>query len=235
MLGFFVVVAIYFSNTWYTAYLLPNSNAAFDRFGASYNVTAVLNSDHTLNETAYQAYSPIYYTAGYNLVFGAYFAQYTAALVYAFVDHWGQLRTGFRIGYRSLKATFSKQHTVDEAEELRDQMDFDIHYKLMRRYPEAKQWWFGLVALISLVLGIIACEVYKTTMPIWMIFISFALAAVFLVPAGIIMAVSVSKPSKETSCADWLQNVQIILVVLAEIIPGVAIPGRPYANMITKM
>lgn len=31
------------------------------------------------------------------------------------------------------------------------------------------------------------------------------------------------------------QNIQITLVVLAEIIPGVAIPGRPYANMIFKI
>jgi hypothetical protein len=31
-----------------------------------------------------------------------------------------------------------------------------------------------------------------------------------------------------------MQNIQITLVVLAEIIPGVAIPGRPYANMIVS-
>jgi hypothetical protein len=31
------------------------------------------------------------------------------------------------------------------------------------------------------------------------------------------------------------ENVQITLVVLAEIVVGVAIPGRPYANMIGKI
>lgn len=53
-------------------------------------------------------------------------------------------------------------------------------------------------------------------MPVWGVFVCLLLALLFLVPAGIIMAIS---------------NIQIILVVLAEIIPGVAIPGRPYANM----
>ena len=183
---------MYFSNTWYSSYLLPNSNAAFDRFGAYYNVTKVLNDDHTLNVDSYRQYSPIYYTAGYNIVFGAYFAQYSAALVYAFMDHWEQLRIGFTVGFRQVRALVSRRHSSDETERAREAMDFDVHYHIMRQYPEASQWWFGLVALVALVMGIIACEVYKNTMPIWGIFVCLLLAFIFLVPAGIIMAVSVS-------------------------------------------
>lgn len=219
-IGTLIAIAIYFSNTWYTAHMPPNSNLAFDRFGLSYNVTRVLNADHTLNNDSYRAYSPLYYSSGYNIVFGAYFAQYTSALVYAFVDRWDQLKLGFRIGMRTLRGTFSKRHTKDEAEILREEMDFDIHYKLMKLYPEAKQWWFIAITLIALVFGIVAAEVYKTTMPVWLIFFCFALAIVFLIPAGIILAVS---------------NIQLTLVVLAEIIPGVTTPGRPYANMISKI
>jgi hypothetical protein len=177
--------------------MLPNSNSAFDRFGAYYNVTKVLTPEHTLDEAAYRAYSPIYYSAGYNLVFGAYFAQYTAALVHAVLDHGTQLKTGFRIAKRTVMATFSKKHQIDEAEELRNRMDFDVHYTLMKKYPEAKQWWFASVSLVSLVLGIVACEVYKTTMPVWMIVVAFLMAALFIIPAGIIMAVSVSLATLE--------------------------------------
>ena len=172
--------------------MLPNSNSAFDRFGAPYNVTAVLNPDHTLNQESYRAYSPLYYSAGYNIVFGAYFAQYSAAIVYALMDHWAQLKIGFGIGFRQVRSLVSKRHDKSEAEELREMMDFDIHYKIMKSYPEAKQWWFGSICLLALIMGIIACEVYKNTMPIWGIFVCLLLAAIFLVPAGIIQAVSVS-------------------------------------------
>lgn len=186
-----VVIAIYFSNTWYTAYLLPNSNQAFDRFGALYNVTQVLTPERTLDVAAYREYSPLYYSAGYNLVFGAYFAQYTAALLYALLEHWNQLKTGFKIGMRQIKSTWKKKEDLQDETELRPEVD--IHFKLMKQYPEARQWWFGVCALIALVMGIIACEVYRTTMPVWGIFLALALAALFLIPAGIVFAISVSR------------------------------------------
>lgn len=62
----------------------------------------------------------------------------------------------------------------------------------MQRYAEAPQWWFGIIAVLAVVMGIISSEVYDTTMPIWGIFVCLLMAAVFLVPAGIIQALSVS-------------------------------------------
>lgn len=143
---------------------------------------------------AYREYSPLYYSAGYNLVFGAYFAQYTAALLYALLEHWNQLKTGFQIGLRQVKSTWKKPEDLQDEAEIRPEVD--IHFKLMKQYPEAKQWWFGVVALIALVMGIIACEVYRTTMPVWGIFLALALALIFLIPAGIVFAISVSWPTR---------------------------------------
>jgi hypothetical protein len=189
-LGLLVAIGIYFSNTWYSAYLLPNSNQAFDRFGALYNVTSVLKPDRTLDVDAFREYSPLYYSAGYNLVFGAYFAQYTAALLYALLEHWEQLKVGARIGVRQVKSLWKKKEDVEDDLEIRPELD--VHFKLMRQYPEAKQWWFAVVTLVSFVMGVIACEVYDTTMPVWGIVLTMALAALFLIPAGIIFAISVS-------------------------------------------
>jgi hypothetical protein len=183
-----IAIGLYFSNTWYSAHLLPNSNQAFDRFGALYNVTSVLKPDRTLDVDAYRQYSPLYYSAGYNLVFGAYFAQYTAALLYALLEHWDQIKVGARIGIRQVKSMFKKKDENAE-EELRP--DLDVHFKLMKAYPEAKQWWFAVVTLLAFVFGVIACEVYDTTMPVWGIVLTMALAAIFLIPAGIIFAISV--------------------------------------------
>ena len=183
-----IIIAIYFSNTWYSAYLLPNSNSAFDRFGALYNVTAVMTPEKTLDEAAYRAYSPLYFGAGANLVFGAYFAQYTAALLYAVLEHGAQIKAGMIIAARKFTSFRSKVKENDS----QNVLEHDIHYQLMQAYPEVQQWWFGIVALVALVMGIIMVEVYHTTMPVWGVFLALILAILFLIPAGIIFALSVS-------------------------------------------
>lgn len=215
--GLLIIIAIYFSNTWYSAYLLPNSNAAFDRFGKSYDVTKVLNPNHTLNLEAFHQYSPLYYTAGYNVLFGSYFAQYSAAILHAILNHTEELKVGYAAGRRQVYSFVSGTPLEDDSY---DRTGTDAHFRLMRQYASVPHSWFALVGLLALIMGIICVEVYDTTMPVWGIFLCLALAFLFLVPAGIIMAVS---------------NVQLTLVVLAEIIPGEAIPGRPFANMIFKV
>ncbi|WRT64852.1 OPT family small oligopeptide transporter [Kwoniella shivajii] len=215
-IGYIIIAGVYFSNTWYSAYLVPNSNQAFDRFGAYYNVTKVLSADRTLDVEAYRAYSPLYFGAGYNIVITAYFASYSAILAYALLEHWNPLKKGFATGVKRFKSLIKRTPHEDNL----NQPDYDIHYALMTKYKEVPQWWFLIILVISLVMGIIMCQVYDTTMPVWGIFCCLALCLVFVVPTGILQAIS---------------NMQMSLVILAEIIPGVAIPGRPYANMIFKL
>jgi hypothetical protein len=190
---------MYFSNTWYTAHLLPNSNSAFDRFGLPYNVSRILLPDQTLDVAAYEAYSPLYYSAGYNFLFGAFFAGYTATILHALLNHWPQLRTGFKIGVRSFKALYTKDADTEQAGE---RLDLDVHYSLIKRYKEVPQWWFAVVSILALILGIVNAEVYKTTMPVWGIFLAFFLALILFVPAGIIMAISVSPSINKVNAAD---------------------------------
>ncbi|WVR04578.1 OPT family small oligopeptide transporter [Kwoniella sp. DSM 27419] len=216
--GYLLIVGIYFSNTWYTAHLVPNSNQAFDRFGKVYNVTAVLGSDRKLDIEAFRSYSPLYFGAGYNVLIMGYFASYTAVLAHALLNHYSQLQDGFRLGSRKVRA-WLKGIDSNAQQDGRDQPHYDIHHVLMSRYEEAPLWWFAVITIISLAMGITMSKVYGT-IPVWGIFVCLAMATVFLIPVGIIMAIS---------------NMQITLVTLAEIIPGLAIPGDPIANMTFKM
>ncbi|WVQ83359.1 OPT family small oligopeptide transporter [Cryptococcus sp. DSM 104549] len=218
IIGFLAVVGIYFQNVWDSAYLVPNSNQAFDRFGAYYNVSAVLTPEKTLDVAAYQAYSPMYFGAGYNVVLAGFFASYSASVTYALLEYWPQIKRGAVSGYRNLRGLIGKATGHDE--ESHDRPEYDVHYAIMHKYPEAPQWWFAIIMVLSLVTGIVMVEVYNTTMPVWGIFCCLLMTLIFIIPAGIIMAIS---------------NMQITLVILAEIIPGIAIPGRPYANMIFKL
>jgi hypothetical protein len=91
----------------------------FDRFGQTYNITAVINSEHQLDIAAYQAYSPVYISVTYAMTFTVAFALTSAAIVYTI------LHQGERI-YHTLRS-----RRVEED---------DIHMRLMRQYPEVPDW-----------------------------------------------------------------------------------------------
>ncbi|KAJ3526040.1 hypothetical protein NM688_g8312 [Phlebia brevispora] len=95
----------------------------------------------------------------------------------------------------------------------------DIHAKLMRSYPEVPDWWYLLVFVTFFCLMIVANEVWKTELPVWATLLSVALPCLYTLPAGFIYATS---------------GQAIPLNLLAQIIPGGLLPGKPIANMIFK-
>ncbi|KAK1573419.1 OPT oligopeptide transporter protein-domain-containing protein [Colletotrichum navitas] len=87
----------------------------------------------------------------------------------------------------------------------------DIHARLIERYPGTKWWWYAVLTVVVLVLTIVIQVVYKTQMPVWGVFVAFALALIYLIPTGSVYAV-----------ANLNSNV---LTVLGKIISGYALPG----------
>ena len=51
---------IHFSGAWYSEFLPMSDANTYDNTGASYNATRILNPDFTLNEEAYNNYSPLF-------------------------------------------------------------------------------------------------------------------------------------------------------------------------------
>ena len=96
----------------------------------------------------------------------------------------------------------------------REELEMDIHTRLMRKYPEAPEWWYLILLVVAMVLGFVGLAVWQTyTTPAVVIF-GYALSFVFLLPVGIVAAVSGS---------------EVTLNVLAELIGGAAAPGNPLA------
>ncbi|OCB90278.1 OPT oligopeptide transporter [Sanghuangporus baumii] len=95
----------------------------------------------------------------------------------------------------------------------------DIHAKLMRNYPEVPDWWYLLVFVFFFGMAIVAAEVWHTGVPVWALLISVLLPVVYVLPSGFIFAMT---------------GQGITLNLLAQIIPGVLLPGNPMANMVFK-
>jgi len=97
---------------------------------------------------------------------------------------------------------------------LRDETD--IHAHLMRQYPEAPRWWFIALGLVTFVVGIIGIEICQIGLPVWAYAFSAIFAVIFIIPFGIVQATT---------------NQVFYLAVLAELIVGYILPGRPVATM----
>lgn len=242
IIGGLAILGLYYSNTKWTAYLPPNSSGIFDNTGAAYNITRVMNGG-ILDEAAYKAYSPAFYSAGNLVLYGAFFAFYPLTFVFIILDSWRPIIKAYRsmldAAYKQVKYFFWSlgsagkslakgefrncahhlYHIMDDTTSVYDGFD-DPFTQMMRNYPEVPDWWFLAIAVVSFVIGlIILTEWTELATPIWTMFFVVALNLVFLVPMTYLYAISGTTEG---------------LNVITELIIGYALPGHPEALMFIK-
>lgn len=152
-------IGVWYGNGWNTGYMPINSNYAFDNTGSSFNVSKILNADNDFDNEKYQAYSQPWMSAGYIVSFLWYFALYSATATYVAIYHRHEIAVGFRGLIKSIKRSFSKnKHQEDDVDDLSE----DIHYRLMKKYPEVPEWQYLIVLLISLVFGFVGVGAFPS-------------------------------------------------------------------------
>lgn len=193
-----IVPIIYFTNTWNTAYFPVNSPRTYTNTGAVYDVTQII-TDGLFDVEKYRNYSPVFLSASFIMMYCLSLAALTAVVTHTYLwygrDIIRQLRTSIK----------------DEK---------DIHSRLMSRYRDIPHWWFAIVFVVSFILGAVSIEVYDTKMPFWAYIFAIIIAFVFVLPLGILLAIT---------------NQQLTLNVFTELVAGYVIPGRPIAVMIFKV
>jgi OPT oligopeptide transporter protein len=130
----------------------------------------------------------------------------------------------------------------------------DVHSRLMSVYPEVPDWWYILLGLVSFVIGLIVIEVFNTQVGV----LSFVLMLpnnLYLLAArlglrcisynsGAICDPKWNHPSRHQSTNDSEVCVLYISIkcvisdilssVIAEVLGGFLVPGRPVALMLFK-
>jgi OPT family small oligopeptide transporter len=158
---------VYYTNTWYSAYMpLLNSNT-FDNMGNTYDPSRIMSPDGSVNQTAYREYSPMFLPAGYAITFGVAFANLTGIFVHIGLYHGRDL-------WQQWKGT-NKQ---------------DVHARLMSVYPTVPWWWFAGVTVLMFVLSVVTNEVWHTGLPVWAVLVAFVLPTVYFIPVGVIKALT---------------------------------------------
>ncbi|EIN12782.1 OPT-domain-containing protein [Punctularia strigosozonata HHB-11173 SS5] len=194
-----IIAAIWYTNVFNTAYLPINSNGVFDNTGSRYNVSLTVNDDALFDEESYMQYSPAYLAAGNILLYGIFFAVYTATISHAILYHRHEIASGFR----SLLSRRSYHET-----------NKDVHSRLMTAYKEVPElWYFGLL-VSAIAVGAAGVGAFPTHTTPAVVLYGVFLALIFCIPIGIITSVT---------------NVQVTLNVLAEFLGGLWFPGNAAA------
>lgn len=166
-LFFWVVTpALYYTNTWFTAYLPFCTADVYDRFGQEYNSSAVITGQN-FDEAKYQAYSPPYLPATFAFVYGLSFASITSVLSHVYFFHWEELVQAFRGSTR-----------------------LDIHARMMKAYKKVPVWWWFAIILVMLGMSFAMTEVFHTGLPVWGIILALVIASVYMIPCGMIQGVT---------------------------------------------
>lgn len=206
MVSFIFILVMYYTNTYNTAYLPINSNIPFDNTGKRYNVTAILDERAILDVDKYQAYSPPFLSAGKASIYMFFFSTYTSAVTYGLLYHHREIRMGFQDLINSYRP--SKKGQVDKRRVL------DVHNRLMANYKEVPEWWYMICLAIAIVLGCVGIGTFPTYTSIGVVFYGVALSLIFIVPIGIIYAMT---------------GIEVTLNVLAEFIGGSWVEGNALA------
>ncbi|KAK6222197.1 opt oligopeptide transporter [Colletotrichum tabaci] len=200
----FIVLAIWYTNTYNTGYLPINSNKVYDHFGSLYNVSRAVNEHGLFDKEAYEAYSPPFLGAANVMVYMFFFAIYTATITYAFLYH----RHEIVLGFKALVGSFRKNSDIEKDQVL------DVHNRLMKVYPEVPEWWYLTTAVVAAGLGCAGIAAWPTYTTVGVVFYGIILCLIFVVPVGIIKAMT---------------GIEVTLNVLAEFIGGSWVEGNALA------
>jgi len=141
---------MYFYNFLDAKNYAPMPTGTWDDTGASYNISRIMNPDHTLNQAAMDNYSMPHWSTSYAMYFFCGFATSTGAMLYSILWYGNQAWTGIKDGWQN-------RHN-----------DYDDPYlKLMAHLPRVPHWWYGSILAVCFALAMAQLYQAQMQLPWW--------------------------------------------------------------------
>ncbi|PMB68527.1 Glutathione transporter 1 [Beauveria bassiana] len=216
---YIVTPAIYYSNTWFTAYLPMQTNSIYDNLGKVYNVTRVIDKKDgfVLDLAKYDKYSPIYLPVTYALnTFGLCFASIAALIVWLILEKRQEIYEGFCNS--SLAVTLGLAPKTEKT--VREQA-----------YGTVPTWWYLVATAVSIGVGIFACEYYPVQLHWYGVLLAMLISAFFFIPH------SHQNRKQDTLTKNqlaWLYattNIKIQIDIFCRLVAGYIWEGKVLANI----
>ncbi|KAJ3142506.1 hypothetical protein HK100_002572 [Physocladia obscura] len=193
---------LWYSNTFDAQSYPWMAQGIYSPGGNSYNQTAVLNPDYTVNLTAVEVVGLPGLAASYALfLIGANMAL-TAGLVHIGLYFGPEIVAG-------LKNTFSKRG---------ESTNNDPYFLIMAKYPEAPLWWYLTILVITFALGMFVTQYTHSGLEWYMFIVALILAFILVFISGFISSTT------GWSISNGVSN-------LVQMLGGFLKPGNPVANM----
>ncbi|KAG0199498.1 hypothetical protein BGX28_007256 [Mortierella sp. GBA30] len=197
LVTYIIVPLAYYTNLWGSKNFPIVTAVLFKEDGSPYNKSAVLDSSGLLDEAAYLAYGPLRMDSFFALTYGIGFAGLTATVMHVVL--------------------YNGREIVERWKSARAENE-DIHSRLMRVYPEVPDWWYGTLFVVTLAVSFVTCCVWDY-MPWWALILALIIAIIFVLPVGIVQAVTNQQPG---------------LNIVTEYVIGYMLPGHAIANVTFK-
>ena len=193
-------MGIYYGNLWesqnfpFLSQLLFDNSSNFTSY-SPYNLSLILTPENEIDPAGVIENGIPYLTGTYVGYLITTNMGITAAFVHMFLWNYDDIKQGWSfINRRNMKTLVQpsswmfwkegKSHEQRRAEILEDDA-IDPHYKIMvDSYKEVPQWWFGLVLLLSFVVGLGTLYGVKSTLPWWGFILANLLAAIMILFFG---------------------------------------------------
>lgn len=159
---------LYFTNFWDSlSFGQPIGSQLYNSKYEQFNVSAVINSDLSLDESAWESNKPILLNPHFAITYGVSFGVLTSAITSVILWHWSDIKGAF--GARS--------------------QSVDPHVQILERnYPMVPNKWYIWLGGITFAASIYLVVVYPLQLPVWGLFLANIISVIFLVPCGIISA-----------------------------------------------
>lgn len=162
----FLSPILYYTNVWQSAYLPLLSSSTFDNTGSKYNITRVVDENLDFVLEKYEQYSPMYISMSYSLTYALSFAAVTAIVVHTYLYNGAEIWAKFK----------DSRHGGE-----------DIHKRLMNQYKEVPDWWYGVLSVVVVGLGIMSVRYWESGLPVWgFIVVCCGMGVLLIVPEGIL-------------------------------------------------
>jgi hypothetical protein len=142
-------------------------------------------------------------------------------LSYTFLYHRTEITVGFRGAWKNIRNSIPKFKRANSAEEdEEEELGEDVHFRLMKQYKEVPDWWYLILLLLSLGLGMAGVWAWPTYSTPAVVIFGIILALIFMIPIGLVKGIT---------------GLEVTMNVLAQAIGGVITPGNPLAVNFFKM
>lgn len=166
------------------------------------SASGFLTPEYRLNDTFYEEHRPFYLSAPFSIAYLCSFINIAAVFTHVLIWYGKDVRKQFGEALRQI-----------------ENQDEDIYNVLLRKYSEVPDWFYMVFLAVFSVVQVLSGELTSFKMPWWSTLFGIALGSVYVIPIGIIQAIS---------------GFQMGLNVLTEFLIGLLTPGDTIGVMCFK-